>query len=185
MPEEIEALVEAVYGESTTGNSGGWTAALGEAKARMEHDRNESEKAAGRLLVCQPKCPCDLIEEFNSQLADDEDPQVHKTIRAATREGDPSITVVMLPGDTVLTPDPDILEVQALLDRSAKLSHRGIFQSLRDKDKSPNEWAKNAHLRHARLLRLNGRNRGTVWDYLLTVDEKLGVTIEKCGGNNG
>ncbi len=128
VPAEIETLVEAVYGESAMACSAGWNAALGEAKARLEHDRTESEKAADRLLVCGPKYPSDLIEEFNDQLADDEDPQVHKTIRAATREGDPAIAVVMLPLDTVLASDPQVSEVRALLDRSAKLSHRVIFQ---------------------------------------------------------
>jgi len=135
-------------------------------------------------LVCQPKYPEELIEEFNDQLADDEDPEVHKTVRAATREGDPSITVVMLPADTVLTVAPSVSEVRALLDRSAKLSHRGIFQSLLQ-DKSPKEWARNAHLRHARLLRLDIQNKRRVGDYVLTVDEELGVVIEKIGGNNG
>jgi len=184
VPGEIEPLVEAVYGESPLNCDDGWNAALAEAKARMEHDRSESEKAAGKLLVCQPKYPEELIEEFNDQLADDEDPEVHKTVRAATREGDPSITVVMLPADTVLTVAPSVSEVRALLDRSAKLSHRGIFQSLLQ-DKSPKEWARNAHLRHARLLRLDIQNKRRVGDYVLTVDEELGVVIEKIGGNNG
>ena len=47
------------------------------------------------------------------------------------------------------------------------------------KVESPQEWAKNAHLRHARLLRLDGNESGPVGDYVLTVDEKLGVVIEK------
>jgi CRISPR-associated endonuclease/helicase Cas3 len=181
----MEALVEAVYGESPLDCDEGWKAALGEAQLRMEHDRDESEKAAGNLLVCHPKCPSDLVEEFNNQLADDEDPQVHKTIRAATRQGDPSITVVMLPADTVLAADPDVPEVRRVLDRSAKLSHRGVFQSLLDKGRSPREWAENAHLRHARLLRLDERNQGWVGEYVLTVDEELGVVIERDGENDG
>ena len=185
VPAEIEGLVEAVYGESAVEYDDAWNAALGEAKVRMDHDRSESEKAAGTLLVGHPKCACDLVEEFNDQLADDEDPKIHKTIRAATREGDPSITVVMLPGDTVVTADPDVAEVRALLDRSAKLSHRGIFRSLLGEGESPKEWAENAHLRHARLLRLDERNQGRVGEYVLTVDEELGVVIERDGENHG
>ena len=184
VPTDIEALVEAVYGESPLDCDDGWNAALGEAKVRMEHDRNESEKVAGKLLVCHPKCPCDLIEEFNNQLADDEDPQVHETVRAATREGDPAITVVMLPKDTVLASSPGVSEVRALLDWSAKLSHKGIFQSLL-KGTLPGEWAGNAHLRHIRLLRLDDRNQGRAGDYVLTADEEVGVVIERGGENNG
>jgi CRISPR-associated endonuclease/helicase Cas3 len=185
VPTDMEALVEAVYGESPLGCGEGWNAALAQAEVRMEHDRNESEKAAGRLLVGYPKCASDLVEEFNDQLADDEDPEVHKTIRAATREGDPSIKVVMLPADMVLTRQPDIMKVRDLLDRSAKLSHRGVFHSLLDKGRSPKEWVENAHLRHARVLRLDERNQARVGEYVLAVDEELGVVIERDGENHG
>ena len=87
VPAEIEALVEAVYGEPAPGCADGWNAALEEAKERMEYDRSESEKAAGTLLVCRPKYPCDLIEEFNDQLADDEDPRVHKNRKGGDARG--------------------------------------------------------------------------------------------------
>ncbi len=185
IPTEIEALVEAVYGDSAKDCGDEWNADLKQAKEQMEYARSESAKAAGKLLVCRPKFPDDLIEDFNDELADDEDPLVHKTVRAATREGDPSITAVMLPEDTILTDDPGILQVRALLDRSAKLSHRGIFHSLLDEGESPPEWINNAHLRHARLLRLDGQSQGRVGNYILTVDEKLGVVIEKDGETHG
>lgn len=185
VPVEIEALVEAVYGESATADSNEWDAALKHAKEQMEHTFSESAKAAGKLIVCQPKSPSDLIEEFNDQLPDDEDPRVHKTVRAATREGDPSITVVMLPAEMTLISDPDLSQVPKLLERSAKLSHRGISHLLLDENEAPKEWNNNAHLRHVRLLRLDERNQGRVGDYVLTVNEKLGVVIEKDGGDNG
>ncbi|HUW32368.1 MAG TPA: hypothetical protein VM223_12220, partial [Planctomycetota bacterium] len=81
--------------------------------------------------------------------------------------------------------EPDGPEVRALLDRSAKLSHRGVFHSLLDKGESPNEWVKNAHLRHARLLRVDERNQGRVGEYVLTLDEGLGVVIERDGCDHG
>jgi CRISPR-associated endonuclease/helicase Cas3 len=185
IPAEIEALVVVVYDEAAVDCDGEWDAALKQAKEQMEYACGESVKAAGKLLVCQPMLPCDLIEEFNTQLEDDEDPQVHKTVRAATREGDPSITVVMLPEGTALRGGRGISEVRELLERSAKLSHRGIFRRLLDHGESPPEWANNAHLRHARLLRLDGQNQGRVGNYTLTVNEKLGVVIEKDEENNG
>lgn len=185
IPTEIEALVEAVYGEFAMDCGDEWNAALKLAKEEMEYARSESAKAAGHLLVCRPKPPEDLIEDFNDQLADDEDPEVHKTVRAATREGDPSITVVVLPEDTIPTDNPGILQVRELLDRSAKLSHRGIFHFLLDEGESPREWTHNAHLRHARLLRLDSQSQGRVGNYILTVDEKLGVIIQKDGENHG
>ncbi|MBN1886147.1 MAG: CRISPR-associated helicase Cas3' [Candidatus Krumholzibacteriota bacterium] len=185
VPNEIEELVEAVYGELTPCSGNEWNAALEEAKQRMEYDCNESAKAASRLLVNSPRCPCDLIEEFNYQLVEDEDPRVHKTIRAATREGDPSITVVIVPEDKVLATSPDVSDVRELLDYSVKLSHRGIFRKLFESGESPEEWAKNAYLRHIRLLRYDANYHGRIGNYTLTVDEILGVVIEKDRDTNG
>lgn len=180
LPPEIESLVETVYDPKDSLVEEGWHEAISDAKKKLEHERSESEKSAGRLLVCQPKSPADLIEEFNDQLGDDEDPKVHRSVRAATREGDPSITVVLLPKDRVLKNNPDVAEVRDLLDRSARLSHRGVFEALL-KRSPPKEWARNVHLRHARLLRLDGQNRAHVADYLLTVDEATGIRIERDG----
>ncbi|MCW5775614.1 MAG: CRISPR-associated helicase Cas3' [Phycisphaeraceae bacterium] len=177
VPTEIEAFVEAVYGESTSDAGIGWSEAMASARAAMDFSRTESDKAAARLLVSRPKDPSDLIEHFNDQLADDDDPEVHRTVRAATREGDPSITVVMLPADANLTRDPAIPEVRRLLDRSAKLSHKGMFQALLEHGLTPAEWAKNAHLRHARLLRLDEQNQGEVGGFVLRADEHLGIVI--------
>jgi len=183
IPTEIESLVETVYGDYQNLGRDGWTEALEKAKADMEFKRSESEKVAGKLLIFKPQDPSDIIEQFNDRLADDEDPEVHKTVRAATREGPPSITVVMLKEDTMLTSKPKIPEMQKLLDRSVKLSHRGVFHALLE-DESPKEWSQNAHLRHARLLRLDERDQAFVSNHALTVAEKLGVVIEK-GEKNG
>lgn len=185
IPTGIESLVEAVYGSEDVPLNDGWPDALSDARRSMEFKRSESEKAASRLLVLKPRAPADLIEQFNDQLKDDEDPEVHKTVRAATREGDPSITVVIVPEDTALSSEPKIPEVRDLLDRSVKISHRGIFHAMIEKGESPTEWAKNSHLRHARLLRLDGRSQGRVKDYVLTVDKKLGVVIAKEEENDG
>ena len=183
LSDDIEALVEEVYGESNAAGDEEWGNALSRAKAQMELDRSESEKAADKLLVCGPNDPGDLIEEFNTQLADDEDPEVHKTVRAATREGDSSITVVVLPSNQNVHDEPGLQEIRELLDRSAKLSHRGLFHLLLERG-SPTEWARSAHLRHVRLLQLDGHNQTQVGDYMLTVDEMLGIVIEKVGGKN-
>jgi CRISPR-associated endonuclease/helicase Cas3 len=185
VPGEIEALIETVYGVPPSIESADWEEALRQARQKAEFDQAESEKAARRLMVSEPKDPSDLVEEFNDQLVDDEDPQVHESIRAATRESDPFITVVMQPASKDYTTVSDVSEVRKLLDWSVKLSHRGIYHALVDKGESPTEWSKNVHLRHARLLWLDEQGQGTVGDYVLKVDEKLGVIIEKGDKKNG
>jgi len=184
VPSQIEAVVEGVYGANHYIMDDGWIEALKKAKENMEFEHSESRKTAERLLVSKPKAPHDLIEKFNDQLVDDDDPEVHKSVRAATRQGDPSITVVMLPADTALSKEPKIPEVRKLLDHSVKLSHMGVFHAMLDNGESPSEWAKNAHLRHARLLRLDGQSQVRVKNYILTIDKNMGVVIEKDGENH-
>ncbi len=181
-PIEIETLVEAVYGDSFEESDESWRIALEQADETMAGKYLASKTIARQLLVAKPQDPADLVEEFNSQLLEDEDPQVHKAVRAATREGDPSITVVMLSGDTVLTPDPTVSEVRRLLDSSVKLSHKALFHKFLQNGEAPAQWAKNAHLRHARLLRLDEMNSGRVGNYRLTLDKQLGLVIENEEG---
>lgn len=185
VPTEIEGLVEIVYGQSVLSVGDDWLGTLENARRKMAFEQTESEKAASRLLVSKPGDPSDLIEQFNSQLTDEEDPEVHEAVRAATREGNSSITVVMVEANAVLTAEPTIIEVRDLLDHSAKLSHRGIYHALVANGVVPEEWAKNAHLRHTRLLRLDGWNQCRIVGFVLTVDEKLGIVIEKEGKDNG
>jgi CRISPR-associated endonuclease/helicase Cas3 len=184
VPTEIGGVVDAVYGPEGAQEDKSWREALDEARWEMECERSESETAARRLLVSKPKAPADLIEQFNDQLAEDEDPEVHKSIRAATREGDPSITVVMLPSGMTLKSKPTISEVRKLLDRSAKMAHKGVFRAMLNEGESPKGWAENAHLRHSRLLRLDEGSKGQIGNYILTLEKDTGVIIEKGAKNN-
>lgn len=179
IPKDVEHLVEAVYKPDVTPSSDAWANALSDARDTMEHSQSESRKAASRLLVKSPRAPEDLIEDFNIALVDDEDPEVHKALRAATRQGRPSISVVFLPEDCILSQEPELPEVRRLLDRSAKITHPGVFHALRESGELPKEWSNCAHLRHARLLRVDGRNEARIGDYVITVDRELGVVIEK------
>jgi len=178
IPEEIEEMIESVYGSEEAPCGEGWNEALSTARSLMESQQEESEQAAGRLLVSAPEDPADFIERFNDQLTDDENPEVHKTMRAATREGDPSITVVMLPVGVALSDAPGIPEVRKLLDRSAKINHRGVFRALLHDGESPKAWARNAHLSHARLLRLDEQHQARIGNRTVTVDEQLGIIIK-------
>lgn len=181
VPNEIEHLIEFVYANEDAPEDDGWQVALEDAKRTMDFERAESERRACRLLISKPNAPCDLIEQFNDQLVDDEDPEVHASVRAATREGDPTITAVLLPPEATLTQNPQITEVRYLLDRSVKFSHRGLVDELLRVDERPREWANCPHLRHARAIRLDAADKATVGRYLLTMDERLGVVIAQAG----
>jgi len=158
---------------------------LKDARKKMEFEQSESEKAAYRLLISKPGDLADIIEQFNSQLIDDEDPEVHKAVRAATREGNPSVTAIMVSTNTILSVEPPLAEVRDLLEHSAKLSHKGVYHALVANGVVPGEWSRNAHLRHARLLHLDEQNQCLVDGLILTANEKLGIVIEMESENNG
>lgn len=179
IPDDIEPLVEMVYGPDVAPSDDRWADALANARQPMDHAMSEAQKAASRLLINSPRAPEDLIEDFNPALVDDEDPEVHKALRAATRQGRPSVTVVLLPEGQVLSSKPETPEVRRLLDRSAKISHLGVFHALLEGGEMPSEWSACAHLRYARLLRLDRRSQTTISGYVITVDRELGVVIEK------
>ncbi len=185
VPTEIEKLVEGVYGLDGPSPENGWTDALTSARAEMEFERSESEKAACRLLVAQPSDPSDLVEQFNEQLTEDEDHEVHKAVRASTREGDPSLTVILLPaGET----PPDVTgqrEIRRLLDNSVSFSHRGVLHALLEHNRLPNSWRNSAHLRHCRLLQLDTRGRCRAGEYVLWADEQVGIIISKEAESDG
>ena len=156
-----------------------WLEALHQAKIEMEYHHEEAIKAADKLLVAEPRDPYDLIEGANLQLADDDDPEIHRTVRAATRQGPESIMVIMLPNNVPLVSAPTISDVRTLLDRSVKISHRGAYYAILSEGDLPEEWAENAHLRHSRLLRLDEQHQVIVGSYQLMANEELGIEIVK------
>jgi len=184
VPGEMELLIESVYNNCIDKPDDCWGTAIEQALTTMEGELCASRCEAKRLLVKKPHYPSEIIEDVNPQLLDDDDPDAHKTIRAATREGDLSIMVTMLQVNDVITNEPSIAETCKLLDRSAKISSKRLFNLLVYQE-SPKEWTKSPHLRYARLLRLDAENKVSLGDYVLAVSEELGIVIEKEGENHG
>ncbi len=184
IPDEVETLIEAVYGPNALPAEDGWSEALCKAEGQMKDRNSESENSAKWLLVAFPQDPSELVEQFNAQLTEDEDPEVHKAVRAATREGDPSVTAVLLPAGEHLSKSPNRTEVCRLLGNSVSLNHRGVFGVLRN-DSPATEWQESVHLRHCRLVRLDENGKARVGNYILTVDKQRGIVINKEEQTNG
>ncbi|APH13227.1 CRISPR-associated protein Cas3 [Dehalococcoides mccartyi] len=185
IPAETENLIEKVYGTDNELCQPDWLKALEEAKRDLTYTQQESQKAASRLLINPPNNSEDVIRQFNYQLFDDDDPEVHKTLRAATREGDQPIMLVIVKANSVIISEPTLDEVRDLLDHSVMLSLKGLYQELICNYQTPKEWRDNTHLNHARLIRLDENSRAKIGDYILTVDETLGIMIEKESKDNG
>lgn len=171
VPAEIEALVEAVYGDTPPACGDEWEGPLTEALAALEADADDSIGHARHIIIRQPDDPAELIENFNRDLQDDDDPAMDVKVRAATREGDPSIRTVFLLNGEQLPEKLDIQDVRWLLDRSSSISQKSLFAKLIAL-KAPTGWESNAHMRHCRLVEV-GKTTGIT----IEVSQELGVVI--------
>lgn len=189
LPADIEPLVEQVYQEQEhAAPDDEWVKALADSKQQMLRRRAEAEHRARRLLVPAPGDPEDMIEQFNAELEEDDDPNVHPSIQAATRLGDPSVQVVcvletesgyVLPDGmpVSLEANPNAVLTRCLVDASLPLSHRGVFHVLRG-EKPPAAWQKNPHLRFHRVVVFRD-GVAAVGGYRLQLDPDLGLVIKR------
>lgn len=202
LPGEIETLVKAVYDDAPRAPDARWQEALDRADADAEDKRDKAEKTAGNVVVSvrndngRLRDPEELVEAPTWDLRDDDDPTTHKTLRAATRDGDPSVMVVCLcqhedqlylfnnegapdtaqpPLELEAEPTPDL--TRKLVGHSLSISHRGLFAAL-CREEVPAGWKKSPMLRHSRKLVFEN-NVNTRYGCRLRLDRTLGLVIEK------
>lgn len=202
LPGEIETLVKAVYDDAAHAPDARWREAIDRADADAEDKRNKAGRTAGNVVVSvrndngRLRDPEELAEAPTWDLRDDDDPTTHETLRAATRDGDPSVTVVCLckhegqlylfndegkpdtaqpPLDLKAEPTPDL--TRKLVEHSLSLSHRRLFAAL-CLEEVPAGWRRSPMLRHSRKLVFEN-NVNTDYGYRLRLDRVLGLVIEK------
>lgn len=190
LPQDIDPLIAAVYDEKTSpAHSAAWQAALADSSAALLTEQEEANRNAERVVIPAPQPPKFLLQAFNADLADDEDPAIHPTLRAATRDGRPSIQVVCLCAtpegwqpwgcDLRLTPEtvPTHTQTQALLRAAVPVSTPGLYQALQVLAPPPG-WRHHPHLRYTRAV-VFAHNTTEVGPYVLTLDETLGLLITR------
>ncbi|HRA86916.1 MAG TPA: CRISPR-associated helicase Cas3', partial [Planctomycetaceae bacterium] len=96
LPDDLERLVESVYSASFEAATGDdvWQAELQRTHDGMRLGILHSEASAAAVRVPAPDAD-DLLEQCAPEL-DEDDPDVHRDLQALTRQGDPSITLVLL-----------------------------------------------------------------------------------------
>ncbi|MCX5887978.1 MAG: CRISPR-associated helicase Cas3' [Deltaproteobacteria bacterium] len=195
IPADVEDLIEAVYGEGDPPENlslllvQAWKESLKDLRDDLERDAVE----ARFRYILPPYYGDDILEDHNPELEEDA-PEVHQSLQAATRLGDPSISLICLYGDegkvtleidghnlVNLEEKPSNEAVLALMRRSVSLSHRGLVPWLIRNAERPPGWEKHPLLCRCRLLRLDKNHSWRGDGYELRVDPEEGVIITKPG----
>ena len=207
LPADYRPLIEAVYPADEAGTAVPAPPddlsepAAERWRAEVDGARKEwikSVRAAEAQTIPAPCALAELLEDDDRTLHDEDDDRVHRTMRAATREGD-SQTVVVLFGDgdalfldsarTVpvsldgYAPERSLPAhvVRQWLGASLSLSHAGVVAALRaDESEDARQWEaavrRTPALRNARLLVLK-KDGSLVGGRRVSYDTRLGLVL--------
>ncbi|MEP0755228.1 CRISPR-associated helicase Cas3' [Trichocoleus sp. Lan] len=188
LPEETDRLIEAVYDLDAVIPTALEAVHVEDWQESLEiHKREERELKETKANKVKIPPPIEEIdpEQFTRQGEQDDD----KAITTLTRLGRPSITVVflqktesglILPRNQQrvdLEDEPDLEQIRELLAHSTRIATQGLVEKLAVQP-PPITW-KSALLRHCRYVVLNAEGMTQVGEWLLRLDEQLGVVIER------
>lgn len=189
LPEDIEPLVEDVYHgtipehddplhDAYIDHVGGAIAGRQNAQARV---------------LPHPTSEDDIFGALRMPFSDDEDPVIHETLRAITRDADPSVQVICLvrrderiftsegtadPIDLTVAPNRPL--TGRLVRRTITVSRPSLVRALLDDaEYMPAAWKERPVLRHRRALIFTD-GIAAVGDTRLRLHPELGLVIEKA-----
>ena len=188
LPDDLEPLVEQVYGKHPLVVPAGYSADLAASEKAMREEQRLMSRNAKSVMIWNPDTS-DLLNQPNMQLVED-DPEAHRKVQAATRDTEPTVQLVLvyhLDGQDFLDPDgkepfdeddvPNVAYVRRLLLNEVTISHTGcVFHYVTHP--VPQGWKKNGMLRHHRLLRVDGKG-ASVTDDFIRLDHDLGIVISR------
>lgn len=187
LPQDMESMIEAVYGEGDHKAFEGFTDEI--LRLHGEYLAENQFKEFQALVKAIPS-PHDseFLEQPTEELFED-DPLTHPAISALTRLSGPSIELVVLwegldmprlnpDGELVdITVRPDGQLTKELLRRSLRLSLAKVVKEFGEM-KPPDGWARSAWLRNHRPLILNSNRKVAIGPHLITLDPELGLVVE-------
>ncbi len=201
VPDELERLIEAVYGDDSDGFATApdeaWERALADSLAAKNRHCMEDQATARGVVIESARFEDDILEVFNMQLEEDDNPEIHRTIQAATRLAEPSVSVVLLyrtaiglslspRGDSIVPLDkmPSLADARLLLGNSVTLQHRGCVGHF-IRQPTPEKWRDSGLLRFYRIAELDEAGCCSIGGFILRLDADFGVVIERESKNGG
>jgi CRISPR-associated endonuclease/helicase Cas3 len=191
LPDDLERLIEQVYGEEPLAvPDAAWDAALNTSQRELERWRDEAGRKALHCVIKLPSYHGDLLRDFNREL-DEDAPDQHPTLQALTRLGEPNVSVVLLRQNATGVSDldgrpvdlrrrPDLPAAQRLLGGAVNLTRKALVGHF-SCEPVPSGWRKCALLRHHRPAILDTNDSLQAAGCVLRLDRELGVVIEREG----
>jgi CRISPR-associated endonuclease/helicase Cas3 len=195
IPEDTRALLQSVYDSEENLSarvSPNFQHTLKESREKMEKTRQENWLKARQKLI-QPPDSADLLTSPITRL-DEDNPELHSFMRAATRLALPSITLICLHktqnGQLAFDPEsdsasvdlvtaPDFAQTRLLMARKVDVTNYELVRYFSDQ-KPPESWKDSTWLRYARLVVFEGGTFApTDKPWKLILDRKLGLVFEK------
>lgn len=189
LPDELEHFVEQVYGKVPLAVPDGWQGALDEAEAKLKEERRRQRAKAKGLMIYRPNDE-DLLRQQNAQL-DEENPQAAAMIRAATRDTEPTVQLILvyhIGGHDYLDSsgaepfhegnEPDFQQTRRLLDNEVTINRRECVDWYADQP-VPSGWGKRGILRHHRVVRIDASGASLQSEYPFRYGREVGVMFKR------
>lgn len=188
LPGDLERLVEQIYGNETPAVDKDYADALANSKQEMLEEQRVQRVMAKSVTIYRPDDE-DLLNQPSAQLQED-DPEAHRKIQAATRDTEPTIQLIVVYRHNEhdfldlactdlfdSTQTPDVQRLRRLLDNEVTISNRGcVFHYVTQA--VPAGWRASGMLRHHRLLRVDLAGH-SLTDEWIRLDAELGVVIRR------
>lgn len=181
LPDEIDALVQAVY-EEQVDVPVPLQERLGKALVASDGEAFAHKGQANQAIIGFPD-DASWNDPARFVLYDEDEPGVHRTLMAQTRLDEGSIVAIPLGSEDGFLPEttPDFAEAKVWFLRAVSLSRKGVVKKLQALG-VPEGWKKSALLRNCFPLVLNEQGRWSE-DAIVRLDDDLGLVYEpKEGG---
>ena len=180
--------MEQVYGTAPLTIPENWCVALEESEAKLTQERKDQRMKAKGVMIYRPDDE-ELLGQQNAQL-DEDNPEAAEKIRAATRDTEPTIQLIVvyhLNGQDNLddagaepfneAAEPNLIRVRRLLENELTIAHRGCVLHYVHRD-VPAGWRKSGLLRNHRVVRV-GQDGRSLTDNWIQISYDLGAVIRR------
>ena len=189
LPNDLEKLVEQVYGTSPMTIPDSWASTLLDSEEKMEESRRGQRLGAKSVMIHHPGAE-DLFTQQSARL-DENNPEAHVKIRAATRDTNPSVQAIIVyrineveyldaNGREPFEPTrkPTMFEARRLMMNEISITNLGLVFELIRHD-IPTGWRESGLFKYHRVLRLDQTGTASLGKYLVCLTDDLGLWSDK------